>query len=231
MSNYGWPFKEPFKVTCEYGIKSSRWKCGYHSGLDIVSIAAGGDGRIFPISEGTVIQVAASDTYGNYVTVSHPDSMVSLYAHLKSVAVRKGEEVSRNTALGIEGETGNVSGRHLHFEVHKGVYRYPSTTGPGKFIMEKMAQNAAEKPTASATLNPVGKASAMPGGNMSGTTTLNTAVKEDSMTLKEVPVTVGDKKINGYLIDDVTYVPLREIVEAIRPTVTWTSETGASVKL
>ncbi len=38
--------------------------------------------------------------------------------------------------------------------------------------------------------------------------------------------TIGAKVIGG-----VTYVPLRDIIEAIRPTVTWTPEQGAAVTL
>ena len=51
--------------------------------------------------------------------------IVSLYAHLASIEVKKWDEVTCNTVLGIEGSTGNSSGKHLHLEVHKGAYCYP----------------------------------------------------------------------------------------------------------
>ena len=141
MITYGWPFSGPYKVTCAFGIKGTSWKCGYHSGLDIVSIAAGGDGIVHPIADGTVLKTGYSAAYGNYVSVAHPDGFISLYAHVTFCLVAAGAPVTRESALGYEGATGNVTGRHLHLEVHKGAYVYPSTIDPAAFLKEKIEEN------------------------------------------------------------------------------------------
>ncbi|NLT57830.1 MAG: hypothetical protein GXX99_02580 [Clostridiales bacterium] len=48
---------------------------------------------------------------------------------------------------------------------------------------------------------------------------------------RDTTVNVGDKTVAGKLIGGTTYVPLRDIVEALRPTVAWTAEEGARVTL
>ncbi|HWQ51077.1 MAG TPA: M23 family metallopeptidase, partial [Terriglobales bacterium] len=140
MTTYNWPFRGPYAVTCPFGRKGTAWKCGYHSGLDLVSRAAGGDGLVYPIAEGKILRAAASAAYGNYVSVQHPDGFLSLYAHLSACLVKEGQPVTPDTVLGREGATGAATGPHLHLEVHKGAYAYPATVDPAAFIAEKMEE-------------------------------------------------------------------------------------------
>ncbi len=56
--------------------------------------------------------------WGNYVLIKHPNGMCSRYAHLqKGLKVSVGTEVDESSVLGIMGESGDVTARHLHFEV------------------------------------------------------------------------------------------------------------------
>lgn len=64
--------------------------------------------------------------YGNYVVVDHGGGVTTLYAHLSTVSVSKGQTVSQGTVLGITGSTGASTGPHLHYEVRiNGVYQDP----------------------------------------------------------------------------------------------------------
>lgn len=54
--------------------------------------------------------------YGNYIEVAHGDGWHTLYAHLRSKAVAVGDHVGDSTRLGAVGQTGNVTGPHLHYE-------------------------------------------------------------------------------------------------------------------
>lgn len=55
--------------------------------------------------------------YGNYVKIQHANGLQTTYAHLNSISVVKGQQVSRGQQVGLVGNTGNSSGPHLHFEV------------------------------------------------------------------------------------------------------------------
>ena len=132
---YQYPFRGLYKVSLPFGAPGKLWRCGYHSGLDLVSGAAGGDGVVYPVAPGKVIRrVVGNASYGNYVTVQHDDRMLSLYAHLDHISVTLGQQVGYDTVLGFEGATGNVTGKHLHLELHEGAYHYPATIDPAAFI-------------------------------------------------------------------------------------------------
>lgn len=54
--------------------------------------------------------------WGKYVTVMHSENSYSLYAHMSSVGVETGNDVTQGALLGEVGETGNASGPHIHYE-------------------------------------------------------------------------------------------------------------------
>lgn len=139
-----YPF-DKFKLGTRFGVKGTLWRCGYHSGQDIMSAGYGGDGLVYPIYGGKVLKIGRSGSYGNCVYIKHPDGYVSLYAHLKTVYVKAGMVVGEQTVLGVEGATGNVTGRHLHLEVHKGAYQYPAGIDPLAFIKQGLEEAEVEK--------------------------------------------------------------------------------------
>ena len=55
--------------------------------------------------------------YGSAVIVEHPQSWASLYAHLQSIKVKRGQKIRRGEIIGTVGKTGRASGPHLHFEL------------------------------------------------------------------------------------------------------------------
>lgn len=110
-----------------------------------MSAGYGGDGLVYPIYGGKVLKIGRSGSYGNCVYIKHPDGYVSLYAHLKTVYVKAGMVVGEQTVLGVEGATGNVTGRHLHLEVHKGAYQYPAGIDPLAFIKQGLEEAEVEK--------------------------------------------------------------------------------------
>ena len=66
---------------------------------------------------GTVV-ISGNDAggYGNYIEIAHGDGWHTLYAHLRSKAVSVGDRVTNSTRIGTVGQTGNVTGPHLHYE-------------------------------------------------------------------------------------------------------------------
>ncbi len=66
---------------------------------------------------GTVVYAGWYYGYGNYVKIQHANGLQTTYAHLNSISVVNGQQVSRGQQVGLIGSTGNSSGPHLHFEV------------------------------------------------------------------------------------------------------------------
>jgi murein DD-endopeptidase MepM/ murein hydrolase activator NlpD len=110
-----WPTRG--KITARFGVPHWPYQ-PVHTGLDISSQKASGVNPIYPFRAGTVIKTVKSYSgLGNYVEVDHGYGITSVYAHLASIAVAEGQEVTIETELGREGTTGVSTGVHLHFEI------------------------------------------------------------------------------------------------------------------
>jgi murein DD-endopeptidase MepM/ murein hydrolase activator NlpD len=53
------------------------------------------------------------------VIIDHGNGMQTLYGHLRSINVSVGDVVAKGKVIGVMGSTGDSTGVHLHFEVHK----------------------------------------------------------------------------------------------------------------
>lgn len=55
--------------------------------------------------------------YGNYVVIDHANGTQTLYAHMHTVSVSAGQQVSQGAVVGTIGNSGNSTGPHVHFEI------------------------------------------------------------------------------------------------------------------
>lgn len=67
---------------------------------------------------GVVLKTGKNSLSGNYVWVDHGGSVQTVYAHLDSITVEKGQEVKQYQEVGKLGTTGRSSGPHLHFGLY-----------------------------------------------------------------------------------------------------------------
>ncbi len=91
-----------------------------HQGVDIKAakgtpVKASADGIVVEASS----RVPGKEGYGTLVIVDHGHGMQSRYAHLDGYKVKIGQSVKKGEVIGAVGETGKVTGPHLHFEVLK----------------------------------------------------------------------------------------------------------------
>ncbi|MEB8433899.1 peptidoglycan DD-metalloendopeptidase family protein [Cocleimonas sp. KMM 6892] len=99
-----------------YGLRRilNKQKRNPHSGMDI----AAPQGRSVKATEsGTVLWVGNLFFSGNVIYIDHGNGVLSLYAHLSKMNVRKGQQVKRGEIIGKVGKTGRVTGAHLHWTV------------------------------------------------------------------------------------------------------------------
>ncbi len=109
--NFAWPAVGG-TITSKLGM---RWG-SYHKGIDI----AGVSNRTLKASDNGVVESAGREGgYGNKVVINHNNGYKTIYAHMSSIKVRKGQTVRKGQAIGMMGTTGHSTGVHLHFELHK----------------------------------------------------------------------------------------------------------------
>ena len=118
--DWGWPTNQPSVVTSRY---SMRWG-KLHEGIDISGTGYGSP--IYAIADGTVVTVApecsgcAQWSNGNYVVIEHANNIYSVYAHLSGFNVTEGTAVSKGDVVAFMGNSGYVTGTHLHLGLYQG---------------------------------------------------------------------------------------------------------------
>ena len=100
-----------------------------HTGVDINKGVVEGQSQIVAVANGKVIQSIALrnssggyKSYGEFIIIDHQNGLCTAYAHMypNSRKVAVGDTVQQGQIIGILGNTGNSTGRHLHFEVREG---------------------------------------------------------------------------------------------------------------
>ena len=88
-----------------------------HYGIDIAN-RTGTDVR--STMSGTVVVIADQPMgYGKYIVIRHDRGFQSLYGHLDTILVTKGQRISQGQKIGRMGSTGRSTGSHLHFSLYK----------------------------------------------------------------------------------------------------------------
>lgn len=85
-----------------------------HLGVDLASIKKS---RVKAANTGIVLAAENIGIFGNSVIIDHGFGLCTLYSHLSSFSVKKGDKVEKGAAIGRTGSTGLAGGDHLHFGV------------------------------------------------------------------------------------------------------------------
>jgi murein DD-endopeptidase MepM/ murein hydrolase activator NlpD len=104
-----------YTITGTFGQPGAMWSSGYHTGLDF---AAPTGTLIKAVHSGTVTQAGWAGAYGYRTVLTLDDGTELWFCHQSSINVTVGQKVSTGEVIGRVGATGNVTGPHLHLEVH-----------------------------------------------------------------------------------------------------------------
>ncbi len=126
-----------------------------HTGIDFgvppgtpVKAARGG----VVLGSGNTDATCPGASFGKWVFIKHDNGLSTLYAHLASYNVSKGDSVATGQVIGYSDTTGYATGPHLHFGVYASsgseVASFPSSSCKGKVYTMPVGD-------ASAYLNPL----------------------------------------------------------------------------
>ena len=87
---------------------------GRHRGMDIYN-AKEESADIKSANNGEVAIAKEFTTFGKTVVINHGQRVFSLYFHLSSLYVKKGDQVAKGDVIGKMGTTGISTAPHLHF--------------------------------------------------------------------------------------------------------------------
>ncbi len=102
------------RVLSHYGLKRDGQR---NQGINI---AAPLGVPVYASSDGKVIYTGQKmKSYGNIVMLKHDNDLITTYAHLGEIRVRKGDAVRRNQQIASTGLTGSIAAPQVHFEVRR----------------------------------------------------------------------------------------------------------------
>jgi len=107
---FAWPVDG--KLTSRFGRRWGR----PHEGIDL---SARPGTPILAAEAGKVVHAGWLGDYGRVVIIKHLGDYRTVYAHARTLYVKKGAFVERGDRIAEVGSTGNATGPNLHFEIRK----------------------------------------------------------------------------------------------------------------
>lgn len=89
----------------------------FHQGVDY---RARHGTPVYAVANGTVVGAGYNGGWGNEIKIRHASGLITQYAHLSSMNVRRGQSVGKGQIIGRVGSTGRSTGAHLHFGLISG---------------------------------------------------------------------------------------------------------------
>lgn len=105
-----------YNLTSRFGQRKDPFtkRPSWHDGVDL---GAWPGTKVRATAPGVVRHAGLKGGYGRLVVVDHGCGIQTLYGHLKSVSVKKGQQVSYRDVVGSVGSTGRSTGPHVHYEI------------------------------------------------------------------------------------------------------------------
>jgi murein DD-endopeptidase MepM/ murein hydrolase activator NlpD len=111
-----YPLHQRF-ITSSYGMRKDpiSGSLSFHPGVDL---RANTGTAVLASLDGVVSFTGENWLYGKYIIISHSNGYKTMYGHLNSFSVKKGDRVTRGRKIAESGNTGYSTGPHLHFGIY-----------------------------------------------------------------------------------------------------------------
>lgn len=117
-TDWVWPTPSPYTISSGYGWRTYKGVTSFHEAVDIWT-KYGKSTPIYAANSGNVYEVGwYPNAGGNRIVINHNNGYYTMYSHLSKVYVKTGQAVNTGEVIGLMGDTGDVSGIHLHFGVY-----------------------------------------------------------------------------------------------------------------
>ena len=116
------PYKNSY-ISAGYGYYDPEGDGTYtmHPAIDIVvrenGVNVSFGKNIIAAQSGKVLVRGYSDVGGNYITIDHGDGYRTYYGHCSKIIASAGQYVEKGEVIAYIGNTGYVTGPHVHFQV------------------------------------------------------------------------------------------------------------------
>lgn len=105
-----------YHLTSPFGKRkdpiNGRWS--RHKGIDL---GAWPGTKVRATGAGKIVEAGTHRGYGKMVRIDHGCGIETVYAHLKRIKVKRGQEVTHREEIGTLGSTGRSTGPHVHYEI------------------------------------------------------------------------------------------------------------------
>ncbi len=119
------PVADEFVITAFFGQRKDPFTgdMKWHNGVDF---SAQRETPVIATGAGTVEKVENHNYWGRRIRIRHRFGFSSIYAHLGTVKVSRGQNVTRGDVIATVGVSGLTTGPHLHYEIkHNGSHVDP----------------------------------------------------------------------------------------------------------
>ncbi|WP_143178047.1 M23 family metallopeptidase [Cystobacter ferrugineus] len=120
-----WPVERGWRLSSHFGPRFHpvMGKVLEHQGVDIrVPVGT----AVRAPAEGVVVGVREGRANGRWLELRHEGGLRTIFCHLSRMEVKRGQKVKRGQLVALSGETGRVTGPHLHYQVkHSGAWVDP----------------------------------------------------------------------------------------------------------
>lgn len=109
------------RISSNYGARTLYGKYNFHAAIDIATPTGT---PVYSVTNGRVAKVIYSNSGGGYQIIIHHQVngkyYTSYYCHMSRIDVKAGTVVTKDTVIGLSGNTGNSTGPHLHLGLANG---------------------------------------------------------------------------------------------------------------